>query len=750
MLLPWTRILFPLATAGILLCASRSGSAADSFELTPAQRGRLQKFLPHSLAKLEKKEPVHALVVGDSVMSMFVHTDDESDTLKSYPGVFLSLLADQFYYTGGLRVVRPNRGKPEKTLNSYGPELTVHNVSRGGRMMIHAMNVLAADAWEEKPDLVLVSFGINDANSRMSLATYRQAVQDVVEVVKKNGADLILLGATPTLTDPPEQGLALTRPYVDIMREVAQAGGVFFADLGDISWLVRVDEPIHNLDAGPSKKKKPDADKPAANSVVKVPLPEELDPDPDKRAARLFHQVATDLRRWFDHGSTFDLIHPNTAMHRLIGRRLFTELLDGPREVPWTMGAATAEFIDSDNCDVSYRVENTSGSTLRLTLLPLVTNNWKPKEAETQIELKAGRKQPLTIRYARVGSSPDAIAPHEPLLRLPVMVLGNGVARIEDLRARLQTFTMLWNLGAQFNQEGGVTVSGHIVNPSGEPLAGKWQAEWLGQKFSGDFQAPAGDEVPVKINVKLPIGDIPLGAQRGLFAFTVTTGKLTLQFPRTLEITQNLGLKRTNPLFVNGRYDIDQPAADPAQPGATLKIDADPAALYLTWDMRGMNLVDDSNGIAVTADISLDARSYGKRLGRGVTEPVRATVGAADGAGGVGTIQPWAFGNGYDGNYKRNLAQAVLSSRPDGSRRLTLMLPRSLFPLHEWALGNGNSQFGFSARLNIWQPPDSKNSEGSDLTFSLFNNKFHRDDAQSLTVLELSAQPTRRWTVHFY
>ena len=49
-------------------------------------------------------------------------------------------------------------------------------------------------------------------------------------------------------------------------------------------------------------------------------------------------------------------------------------------------------------------------------------------------------------------------------------------------------------------------------------------------------------------------------------------------------------------------------------------------------------------------------------------------------------MQSWCFGNGYGaGKFDQGAAQATLSSRPDGSRRLTLMLPRSLFTLHEWA-----------------------------------------------------------------
>jgi lysophospholipase L1-like esterase len=750
-----------LAAAGSFLLGCRLAAAGD-FELTAAQRARLQKFLPNTFGKLNKKEPVHVIIVGDSVMDMTVHTDDESDTLKSYPGVFLEQLADQFYYTGGLRVVRPKKGKPEKSLAAYGPEITVSNLSRGGRTMIHAMNILAASAWNDKPDLVMVSFGINDANSGLSLSTYRRAVQDVIDAAKKNHADLILAGSTPTMTDPPEMGLALTRPYVGTMRDVAEANGVFFADLGDISWLVRVDEPMKDLekpvpkkkkDEGESDKKKPTAAAPTED-LIKIPMPEELDPDPEKRAARLFRQVATSLRRWFDHGSTMDLIHPNTAMHRLLGRRLFTELCDGPREAPWSVGLCTAKLVDSDHCEVTYRMENTGDAALRLNLLPLVTRHWRPKDAETQLEIPAGRKRGGTITYVRNGSALDWLPSHETFLRLPVMILGNGMARIEELHSRIDGLTMQWNLGSQFNQEGGVTLTGKIVNTSAAPINGQWQAEWLGQKFSSDFKAPAGGESPVKLQIKLPVPQTPLTRQSGTLAFNVTAENLTLRFPRMLEIIENIGLRQPCALFAQGQYQTDKPAPPPApgpaQPGVTLKVDADPKALYLTWDILGMNLVENSGGVAVGAEVSLDARSYGKRLGHGVIEPIRVSAGAADSAGAVAPLRPWCFGNGYAVDYDRNIAQAMLSSRPDGSRRLTLMLPRSVFHLHEWALGNGNSQLGINSRIEIWQPPDGKNPEGSDHDFSLFEDGMPRDDAEALAVLELTAQPTRRWTAHFY
>src|SRR5262249_13699879 len=162
------------------------------------------------------------------------------------------------------------------------------------------------------------------ANSLHSLASYRRAVEDVIETAQSHKADLLLFGSTPTVSEPIEHGLSLTRPYVDTMREVANAHGVFFADLGDISWMVRVDEPMKDLEKPAPKKEEPEADPkkapalpnaPTPGSIINFPTPEELDPDPEKRAARLFRKVSDLLLRWFNHGSQMDLIHPNASLH---------------------------------------------------------------------------------------------------------------------------------------------------------------------------------------------------------------------------------------------------------------------------------------------------------------------------------------------------------------------------------------------------------------------------------------------------
>ena len=123
-----------------------------------------------------------------------------------------------------------------------GKEITQRNLGRGGKLSIHAMQALSTYGLETPPDLVLVSFGINDATRGLDLGVYAKAFQDVVATVRASGGEVILLGPTLIVGDPAEMELAKTRAYCDTLREVAEDSGAFFVDLGDLTNLVKVPE----------------------------------------------------------------------------------------------------------------------------------------------------------------------------------------------------------------------------------------------------------------------------------------------------------------------------------------------------------------------------------------------------------------------------------------------------------------------------------------------------------------------------
>jgi len=732
-----------------------------SYDLKPEQIERLKKFIPKTYAKLVKREPVNVIAVGDSIMEFYVvRSDDTGNVLKSYEGLFLQTVADQFYYTGGVRLYHPAKNMPAKTYGLSGPEIVMHSLARGGKLIIHAMQTVGTTGMETKPDLAMVSFGINDGNFDLDLGTYRRSLQEVIDYLKQRNVELMLFGSTLIAPDPPESGLALTRPFADAMREVAEANSIFFADLGDLAWFVRLDDRStapssqknKKKDANPQGKALPER-KP---SPVQIPVSDDDDPDPEKKAAKFFNQVVEGYRHSLSQGTYNDLVHPNPGMHRTLARRLFDELLDGPKDVPWTVGDATVELPETDKCVLSYTVKNATDAPLRVYLLPLISRGWMPKEAKSYIDLKAGKQAPISVTYARSqpmmikGAPATPLPPSEALFRLPILLMGDGMARIETLRADITPMTMLWKTGTQYNQDKSFTISGSLKSNSKETIEVKWDAEWMGQKHQGTTRVAGGGESPVELSFKLP-EESPGTPNNEAMVFNVAFGGQTLRLYKTISIAQNFGLRQTMSLYSRNALEVGQTPLKPSKE-VSFRTDADAGALYLMWDITGINLEDNpKNGAAITVELNMDARSYGKRLTPGSTDSVRASCGAADGDATIGPLQPWMFGPGYSRDYLPGVVKGRLSSRADGSRRFTLMLPRSLFTLHEWALGNGNSQLGFNASLAIWQRPVAGGVEGGerDLLTTHFAG-LHRDDAQSLAVLELTDKPTRRWSVRFY
>lgn len=714
-------------------------SADPSYELTPDQTARIEKFLPRTYPKLVKRAPVHTVTIGDSILLKWGYDEDNANALKAWGGVFLQELADQFIYTGGVRIVRPPKGQPEKLEQIHGPEITMQNFSRGGRQIFHALQPLTSVAFENSPDLIIVSYGINDAMSQLPLSVYRRNVQDIVDLAKAHSTDLILCGPSAILNDPPSASLALTRPYADTMREVAESNGVYFADLGDLSWLIELKtrkDPLAAL-----KKKKAD---PAADAT-----------STGEDGTRDLQRVVDLMKPLFNHGTTVDLVHPDTAAHRVLGRRVFRELIDGPKPFPVKTERASFTLEGDDRGTLAFDLVNPSATEKTCTLTPLTPLMWTPQTTPAPVVLPPNGKQRFTIAYARAGR-PDALSmtrgdlftSDEPLVRIPILIKTGSTVRIVDLRATLTPLAVLWDAGTRFNVEGAAKLDASIANTTGASLEGRWTATWMGQIDAGKFTVEPNAQTPVRLSFRMPAPPEPGARLKGTVALKITVGQTALRFERELEVVRNIALQESVPLVSGTSYLRDE-APKFTGPGVTLRAEADAQSLKLTYDLKGFTLQDGPNG-AVALDVSLDARSYGKRLMPGATEVVRASVSAADGPGRVAPMQAWTFGTGYNLAFDEKLSKVTLTTQPDGTHRVVLTLPRSYFQLHEWALGNGNSQLGINTSIQIGQPGADAAKPGANATFGLTFSGRQRDDAESLAVLELADKPTGRWTVRLY
>jgi hypothetical protein len=332
---------------------------------------------------------------------------------------------------------------------------------------------------------------------------------------------------------------------------------------------------------------------------------------------------------------------------------------------------------------------------------------------------------------------------------LPVFFSGAGESRVDVLRANISPVALLSKSDALYNQEGEFSLDYLLVNHSGAEAKGLWSAEWMGQTRTGDFKLEPEGKHPFSIRLALPTGaDAPF-RQRQPLTIKLTCNGQELRQTRDIEISRNIGLKQAIPLTV-ASSDVKPPDAA-ATAGVRLKFDADAKNLFVTYEIAGLTLEDSGTPQgALGLELNLDARSFGKRLGFGATDAIRLNAKAADGPAQVANLPPWCFGTGYGALFDPAHMRATLSSGAQGIRRLSLTIPRSYLYLHEWALGNGNSQIGVGTSIMFWRGPREGAPQGDfpqDAFFSLLKNQRHRDDAEGLAVLELTEKPTARWTV---
>lgn len=691
-----------------------------AYDLTPDQVQRFQKFLPKAFVKLTNRAAFKVVEISDSTPVSTSSAGAAEALMNGFGAKFAKELAMQFFYTGGVWLENPPAAPVKKKKAAspvvpqvqMGPQIALRLLSAEDGVLLQASQLYAAHGGKAGPDLVIVRLGLNDALSGLSLARCAKSLQDVIETAKSKGSEIIIVGPPLAVMEPAEVSLGLTRPYADTMREIASDAGVLFVDLGDLSSLVAV-------------------------------------PESAKEPADAFEQIVSQCRRLFDAAAPAPYEHPRPEFFSIQGTRIFSLLTKGPAIAPWKISDAVVTLQSAEKLGLHCSLKNTTKDELKLALLPLVSAGWRPLDTSPEITLKAGEAKAIEIVYASSKESPGTFSSHEPLLRLPILLSGGSMSRIEDVRAEVRPIAFLWKLDTLFNQEKQFGIENFVINTSGAAVKATWSATCLGQKKSGEMSLAPGEKKPAELVFDLPITGEPW-RQTSPLTMELTSGSITLHFERTVEISRNLGLKQTVPLL-SLADPAKAPAADDPR-GVRLKIDADPDTLFLIYDIKGVDLEDRGNGLgAFGCEVGVDARSYGKRLETGAISSLRVFGKAADGTYPFEDAEPWAFGDGYAAEYDARYFRAQLSSTASGARRLTISLPRSYFYLHEWAIGNGNSQIGLRTTLGFWKGPRDDAPHGEyprDLAYALLANGRHPDDALGLAVLELTDKPTVRWTVN--
>jgi len=651
------------------------------FEITEAQRQRLQQFLPRTLLKLDRRQRIHFVVIGDVSLNGATAGAGVDPLLHSFPSVFAEQLASQFYYTGGVRLVRPGSSLAPKERPIMGPELVLQPVR--ATSMLQATAAMTSEGFQGAPDAVILALGFEDSFNDTPLADVESALRGLIGVVRSKKIEIIVTAPMLQAAEPAESSLASTRGITSVLRDVCADEGVLFSDLGDFSRLIAPPQGIQETHR-------------SFDALVRQ-YQTQLNVEPQGRIATA-----------------------GTSLHASMGRVLFEDVMDGQPAVPWQLSNITSKLEPTGKLTLSAELMNEGKTPLQLTVLPLVTS-WQPQDASPEITLAAGTRQTINITYR--NSRPLT----ESTLRLPILIISGSTARIHDLTTPLTPISVTWYSRTTFNHEGIFSPGIEITNQSQQKVTVNWELTFNGQKHAGKAALEPEGHESLDLKLELPItGAAPI-RQRLPLTLSIDTNGIKQTFDRQLELVRNVGLKQSIPLT----------AADGKPTEATVRFDADGQRLFLTCDLNGIDLNDDSDtGRAFDVMLDLDARSYGKRLTAGATAAIRIHGKAADGDAKVEKLAVWAFGTGYAANYDEKEIKATLSSTPSGLRRLTISLPRTYLYNHEWALDNGNSQIGINFRL-----------AAADRSFFITSSNRHPTDAESLTVLELSEKPTQRATV---
>lgn len=661
------------------------------FELPLVAREHLRRTLPGLWRKLSQRLPVRLLVLSDAdALALRSASPLEAGQELSFVQRWARALARRFYYTGG---VQDFAAAPL----ALSPAIHLRVVAEAGQSLVDAASVLQSLGRQAPPDLVIIAHSHRASPDQDAES---QGLDLAVEGVKELGAELLLVAGPCGCSERLEEDLGRSALGGALLAKAAQRHGLAFVNLADVALML--------------------------GSAASY----------SKDAAQAFEAFSTRWRALFlmDDQERF---WPTEPWHELAAKAL----MDG------FMGAAKGPLAVQEGGAVIRRVEQTRAALqakLRWTstgqgeqallCLPLRVEGLKPMAAALQWQRVESGLLPCSMDYGWPADGQGVSAREEWLL--PLLVLSADRVTSVVVEALPQPIALIAQRRWVYNQEGEWRATVAVINHGESELAGRWQAQIRGLavgRMGGSLRLPPGGSAPLDLSFRLGEAESSeLGAaiRQGELEVSVTFGEdaHTQRWP--LWVAPNLGLgkpfaliasRSTAPLSCMARADAEEMVFECSLPSTELPVaEALPDAVAWRWRL------------------GLDARSYGSRLEPGSLLPLEFSGGAEPGRGKLAAIRPWAFGTGYAALFDASLASVEYREGDGRFGSLVARLPRSWFYLHEWALGNGNSQLGLRMELEIQTSSGLRH-------WSLFPFAQDPRSTSGLGVLELTQEPTRRF-----
>lgn len=697
-----------LALLALVLC---SGQPLIAQDLTAEQDAQLKRYLPRTYPKLLKREPVHVLAIGDSITEVVTPGLGDMPSLEAYFGVFAQRMARFFFYTGEVRTVEPRDGEIDKESPDLGPEVTIENLGMGGRYVYHGMQRIWTDGLQHDPDLILLSFGVNDATSGMPIWEFIAAYRRTLDYLKARKIDVILLGPSLNMTGDAFDTLGITPPYASALEDLARERGLAYFPMAQPTWTSYFD--IGGLSADE-----------ALDRALKT--------------ARTLH-IGTD--------GVFDGLHPNVSAHRRMGDYIWEGLLGTlPQTQDFEVDASYTLDAQGDAEITFTMVNNTSDRRLGyVSVLPFGVAQRPNRTDLPRFDIPAGGKATFKQKLKHWGgefgphfSKNYGLLPaHENFVRATFLIMDDRRSQLLTAKAVQSPIGFIWKAGREDRLTDHVNAYALIVNSSKETVAGRYDAQWRGQSLKGEFSVEGGGQQPLVL--KFPLEkelyhhDSPL-----LLTVTLANGQVML-IRRDLEVVRNLTLGKKVPI---NRW-ISHPDSDPNSPEHRFEfqVDADATGLTVSAEFSGWEFDEVEGKPMATLSMGIEAQEIGAR---GLHGFYRKTVAGIPYRGTTPTYLGFMranFGLTYGERPDESKLRYSMERLSGGHYRVQVFFPRDLFYRHEWNLGSRDSWVGFDLNFT----PADKDIPG---TFSHENevvwvkNGISYPDAYGTSVLELTHEPS--------
>lgn len=718
-----------------------------AYPLTLEQRKRLKKYLPRTFPKLEARDPVHVVAIGDSVMLGYTPLPsawENGNSLFTYPGIFLEKVAREWFYTGGVELLNPPKGGTSKATSFKGEEIRFENLSTMDAVMLSGIQRTTTNAFIHNPDLLLIQYGTNDVLAGTSLDAFKRALHETIEAGKKQKSDIIVFSPSILNFGGGAMNWGITRPFTSAAREICDIHGVMFIDLGQ-----------HLIKWGGAG----------------------VDPDTHPQAA--MEIVGGTLTKIFQFGpdlETKEKIYPCLRAHQNLGKAVFQELLNGPHLSDFSVAGTAVLEGEGSNVKVILSLRNQSTEEKQGTIGALALGQGMiPVVPAQRFVIPAGKNAQFEFQYDRsvVGKNragADLYMPFEiddDVCRFSFVLEDSFAAEFIELPLRVGPVSVAWKSKQFVNITDRLHLEWNLINGTS-------------QSISGQYQIGLGDSVATPVNFSLaPLGNKPFFAD---FEFKNEAGQEKLQsdvwvevringqvhrFDREMEATKDLALGEAMPMsswagYVNAPPAVGNSVARKRPSGRVdVRFDISEKFLSIIATINGLNIPDLGKNPALRAELSIDARPAGEVRSFGFVDPVVIYTKGTDGDGYTMPLDLGAFGNGYNMILDSRGISSELKTAENGERILEIRVPKSYLHRIDWGKISPETVLGVKFQItpansdgNPASPFDERNSFlTNSASFNFQNKTIHghgSKDARGLTTLRLSKDPGKTWSVRLY